>query len=124
MIELMVVLTIMLVLVTIGVPMYERSILRTRETALREELFGMRQALALYWEDKQLRPQSLEELVSSGYLKVLPRDPITSSNTTWTGVTLQQSDMVIITNDEASGIVEVHSGSKMIGSDGKPYSEW
>ncbi len=55
---------------------------------------------------------------------MLPRDPITSSNTTWTGVTLQQSDMVIITNDEASGIVDVHSGSKMIGSDGKPYSEW
>lgn len=123
-IELMIVMTILLVLVSISIPAYERSILRTHETALREELFGMRQALALYWEDKQERPQSLQELVSTGYLKILPRDPITGSSDTWVGQTLQQSDQTIVTNEESFGIVDVHSGSKDIATDGRPYSEW
>ena len=120
----MIVMTILLVLVTISIPAYERSILRTHETALREQLFGMRQALALYWEDKQERPQSLQELVSSGYLKMLPRDPITGSADTWIAQTLEQSDQAITSNEESFGIVDVHSGSKTIASDGKPYSEW
>jgi|SRR5579872_225557 len=122
-IELLIVISIIVVLSSITVPVYERSIVHTKETVLREDLFNMRQAIARYTEENQEAPESLNDLVSKGYLKVLPKDPFTQSNTTWTGVSTHATDDAI-TGDETPGIGDVHSGSKMIGSDGKSYSEW
>ena len=122
-IELLIVISIIVVIVSIAIPAYEQSIVHTRETALREDLFNLRQAISRYTEENQEAPGALSDLTSKGYLKTLPKDPFTNSNDTWSAVTAHQSDEVL-TGDETPGIVDVHSGSKMVGSDGKAYLEW
>ena len=122
-IELLIVISIIVVIISIALPAYERSIVHTRETALREDLFNLRQAISRYTEENQQAPESLADLTSKGYLKTLPRDPFTNSNETWSAVSASQSTESL-TGDETPGIVDVRSGSKMIGSDGKAYSQW
>jgi general secretion pathway protein G len=120
-IELMIVMSILLILITIAIPIYNQSILRARESVLRQDLFTMRQVIDQYTLDKQKAPQSLEDLVSAGYIKLIPNDPFTGRNDTWQTV---QEDT---TNDPSvtePGISDVHSGSSVVGSDGTAYSTW
>jgi len=120
-IELMIVMSIMLILITIAIPIYNRSILRARESVLRQDLFTMRQVIDQYTLDKQKAPQALDDLVSAGYLKIIPNDPFTGRNDTWQTV---QEDVTLDPSVTEPGISDVHSGSNVVGSDGTTYSSW
>jgi general secretion pathway protein G len=120
-IELMIVMSILLILITIAIPIYNQSILRARESVLRQDLFTMRQVIDQYTLDKQKAPQSLEDLVSAGYIKLIPKDPFTGRNDTWQTV---QEDTTLDPSVTEPGISDVHSGSNSVGSDGTAYNTW
>ena len=120
-VELMVVMAIIAVLMAVAVPSFISAIRSAKEAALREDLHTMRDAIEQYTEDKEAAPQSLDDLVQAGYLKALPVDPITHSNTTWTA---DQSDSYSSVDQTQTGIDDVHSGSDLVGSNGEPYSQW
>lgn len=120
-VELMIVMLIIGVLATIAIPSYLSTLKGAREAVLKEDLHIMRNAIDSYTEDKEKAPQTLDDLVQNGYLKVVPMDPMTHSNSTWvtaTDETLQSVDQT------DPGITDVHSGSGEQGSDGQPYSSW
>ena len=119
--ELIFVISIILILLAIGGGRYERSVLRAREAALHQDLFVMRQAIDQYTLDKQAAPQSLEDLVSAGYLREVPKDPITHQNDWRTDV----EDIVLSPEQSSSGISNVHSASDAVSSfENTPYSSW
>jgi general secretion pathway protein G len=118
----MIVMTIVSILVSIAVPMYQKAILRTKETLLKNNLFTLRTVIDEYTYDKQKAPQTLEDLVTEGYLREVPVDPITSSNTTWRVV---MEDALTSVNQTEPGIFDVRSGSdKTSPLDGTAYAEW
>jgi general secretion pathway protein G len=120
-IELMVVMSIILILVSISVPIYNQSITRAKEAVLRDDLFQLRSLINQYTLDKQKAPQSLEDLVSGGYLKAIPKDPFTNSNETWQ---VEQEDVLLSADQSEPGITDVHSGSSLTGLDGTAYNTW
>lgn len=119
-IELMIVISIILILISIAVPIYNQSIQRSREAVLKDNLQTMRSLIQQFTLDKQRAPQSLQDLVSSGYLREMPRD-ITGSRETWVEV---QEDTLLSVDQQQPGIVDVHSGSEFVSSEGTPYSSW
>jgi general secretion pathway protein G len=119
-IEMMIVVSLMLILVSIALPVYNRSILRARESVLKQDLFTLRQVISQYTLDKQKAPQSLDDLVQAGYLKVIPKDPFTSE-ANWTP---DQEDSVMAVDQQEPGIVDVHSASNLTATDGTVYSSW
>ena len=122
-IELMIVISLLLILITVAVPIYKQSILRARESVLRQDLFTLRQVIDQYTLDKQKAPQALDDLVSAGYMKQLPTDPFTGKNDTWKVVT-EEDTIADPSQTEAGGISDVHSGSDQPSSDGTAYSSW
>jgi general secretion pathway protein G len=120
--ELMIVISIMLILVSVGVPMYQNSIRRARESVLRQNLFTLRSVISQYTLDKQKAPQSLDDLKTAQYLKEIPTDPITNQSD-WT---VDQEENTIMSPDEQDegGIVDVHSASAAIGTNGTAYNTW
>lgn len=122
-IELMIVISLLLILITVAVPIYKQSILRAKESVLRQDLFTLRQVIDQYTLDKQKAPQSLDDLVSAGYMKQLPMDPFTGKNDTW-AVVQEEDTIADPSQTEAGGISDVHSGSGLISSDGTAYSSW
>ena len=120
-IELMVVMTIISILLSLAVPFYQKSILRAKESVLRNNLFTMRTVIDEFTYDKQKAPQTLQDLVSEGYLRVVPRDPITDSDSSWKIIMEDASGSV---NQNESGIFDVRSGSSKMSLDGTAYSEW
>ncbi len=120
-IEMVIVISIIVILVGIAVPIYSQSILRAREAVLRDNLFTMRSVIDQYTLDKQRAPQGLQDLVSEGYLRELPIDPFTQSRDTWVAV---QEDILLSIDQTQPGIVDVHSGSELTGSDGTAYNSW
>ena len=120
-IELMVVISIIVILMSVAIPRYQASILRARETVLRDDLYTLRSVIDEYTLDKQKAPQSLQDLVDAGYLKALPKDPFTNSRDSWVPVT----DETIMSPDQTEpGIMDVHSGSDQSSSEGTAYSTW
>jgi len=120
-VELMVVMLIIGVLAAIAIPSYVASIKAAKEAVLKEDLHVLRNAIDSYTMDKQKAPQSLDDLVQSGYLREIPKDPMTHSSETWatsTDDTLQSIDQT------DPGITDVHSGSQELGTDGQMYSTW
>ena len=111
---------LMIVMMIIGV-LTTLAIRNAREAVLKEDLRVMRTAIDSYTMDKQKAPQSLQDLVQEGYLKVIPEDPMTKSRDTWTTDT---SDAMHSLDQTDPGIDDVHSGSQETGSDGQPYSTW
>jgi general secretion pathway protein G len=117
----MVVMLIIAILAAIAIPAYVSSIRAAREAVLREDLHVLRDAIDAYTNDKNKAPQTLDDLVTGGYLKSVPVDPVTHSNSTWVPAmddTLQSVDQT------DPGMTDVHSGSDQAGSDGQPYSTW
>jgi general secretion pathway protein G len=118
--ELMIVISLILILVSISIPAYNQSILRAKESVLKQDLFQLRSLISQYTLDKQKAPQALDDLVSAGYLKQLPKDPMTGA-ADWT---VEQEDTVMSPEQTDPGIDDVHSASNQIGSDGTAYSSW
>ena len=120
-IELMIVISMILILVSISIPAYNQSILRAKESVLRQDLFELRSLISQYTLDKQKAPQSLDDLVQAGYIKQIPMDPMTGSNSSWT---VDQEDTVMSVDQQEPGISDVHSGATQTSSDGSAYSTW
>ena len=120
-IEIMIVILIMIILMGIAVPLYQQSIIRARESVLREDLYTLRNAIDQYTLDKQRAPQTLQDLMQAGYIKFLPKDPFTNSNDTWQTTT---DDTLMDPSQTSPGITDVHSGSNGVSSDGTAYSSW
>jgi general secretion pathway protein G len=119
-IEMMIVISLILILISIAVPVYNRSILRAKEATLRQDLFTMRQTISQYTLDKQKAPQSLDDVVQAGYMRVIPKDPFTNE-ANWT---VDQEDTLMAVDQQEPGIVDVHSSSNLNGTDGTAYSTW
>jgi general secretion pathway protein G len=120
-IELMIVMAIIGVLLTVAIPSYVGAVRQAREAVLKEDLHVMRAAIDSYTADKQKAPQSLDDLVTNGYLREIPIDPMTRSKDTWQTET---SDSLSSVDQTDPGIDDVHSSSQEQGSDGQPYSSW
>src|SRR5829696_4057410 len=117
--ELMIVISIIIILAAITLPQYQKTIMQTREAVLKDDLRKMRSLIDQFAADKGRLPQSLDELVSDGYMREVPVDPFTG-----------QKDWAITTGEDPnslqgeSGITDVHSNSAEISTEGTPYSEW
>lgn len=120
-IELLIVMTVISIIVSIAVPLYQRSIVRAKESVLKNNLFTIRTVIDEYTYDKQKAPQQLRDLVEAGYLRQVPLDPFTGSSETWQIV---MEDAVTSANQTEPGIFDVHSGSDKRALDGTPYKEW
>ncbi len=116
-IELMIVISMILILMSIAIPLYNQSILRAKESVLRQDLFTLRSVISQFTLDKQRAPQALEDLVQAGYLKQLPKDPSTGQPN-WQ---VEQEDVLLAVDQQQPGISDVHSASNQIGSDGTAY---
>jgi general secretion pathway protein G len=119
-VELMVVITIIVILITLAIPIYNNVIRRSKESVLANNLFTLRTVIDNYTYDKQKAPHSLDDLVTAGYLREVPYDPMTGSNNTWK---LVLEDATQSVNQSDPGIFDVHSGSDQVGLDGVPYSD-
>jgi general secretion pathway protein G len=119
-VELMVVITIIVILISMAIPIYNRSIIRAKESVLANNLYTLRTVIDQYSYDKGKAPQQLQDLVTEGYLQKLPVDPITGSNQTWRTVMEEASQSV---SQSEPGIFDVKSGSDKMGLDGVAYSE-
>jgi general secretion pathway protein G len=120
-VELMIVMAIIVILIGIAVPYYQKAIIRAKESVLRNNLFTIRQVIDEYTYDRQKAPQSLDDLVSNGYLRSVPVDPITGSNSTWQ---LIMEDPNNAANQNEPGIFDIKSGSDKSSLDGTKYSDW
>ena len=120
-IELLIVMSIVTILLSLAIPVYQRSIMRAKEAVLHNNLFTIRQVIDEYTYDKQKAPQSLQDLVQEGYLREVPMDPMTDSNTTWRIV---MEDAMQSVDQTEPGIFDVHSGSDKNALDGTAYADW
>src|ERR1035438_10843021 len=117
-IEMMVVMAIIAVLMSVAIPIYTRSIIRAKESVLRNNLFTLRTVIDEYTYDKQKAPQSLEDLVSDGYLRQVPIDPMTGA----AGWEIIMEGATNTVNQTEPGIYNVHSASDKTSLEGTPYS--
>jgi general secretion pathway protein G len=118
----MAVVAFILIVMTISSPIYHSAEVRTREAALRNDLFTLRSMIDRFTLDNRRPPASLQELVDKGYMGSLPRDPFTGSAETWQVDIESASDSP---DDPAPpGIMNVHSGSNESSLEGTPYSSW
>jgi general secretion pathway protein G len=120
-IELVIVLTIISIILSLAIPIYQKSLIRARETVLKNNLFTMRTVIDEYTYDKQKAPQDLRDLVDAGYLRSIPIDPMTGRNDTWR---VEMEDALASVNQSEPGISNVRSGSNERSLEGTPYSEW
>ena len=117
----MVVMALIVVLASVGLTVYTNSVIRAKESVLKEDLFRMRDSIDQYYADKGHYPATLQDLVSEKYLRAIPRDPFTNSADTWREVPSEPDP----NNPTAqSGVYDVRSGSDQTALDGTKYSEW
>ncbi len=121
MIELIIVIAIIMILASVAAMNYQRSVWRAREAVLRNDLFTLRSSIDQYTLDKQKAPQSLQDLVTGGYVKSIPKDPVTNSADTWE---TEMEDSLMAIDQTQPGIVDVHSGSNLVSSEGTTYNTW
>lgn len=118
--ELMIVVAIVGILVTLAIPTFQQSAVKAREAALKQNLFTMRAVIDQFYADRGDYPLSLDELVEAKYIRDIPVDPFTKSNTTWDTIYEDQEEG----DDSPAGIYDIKSGSDGIALDGTPYKEW
>jgi len=119
--ELMIVMVIIGVLASIAIPSFVQNVKHAKEAVLREDLHTMRVAIDSYTYDKAKAPQTLDDLIQGGYLKVMPQDPFTHRTDTWMPA---QGDILTSIDETQTGIDDVHSGSQEISSEGTTYNTW
>ena len=119
-VELMVVISLMAVLASIATISYTTAITRSKEAVLKEDLFRMRDAIDQYFADRVEYPESLDRLVSEGYLRTIPQDPFTGSGTTWQTIMADYDP----SNPLSQGVYDVKSGAEGLAIDGSAYIEW
>ncbi len=117
----MIVMAIIAILLAVAIPIYNRSIIRAKESVLKNNLFSLRTVIDEYTYDKQKAPQSLNDLVSDGYLRQVPIDPMTGTSDSWRTI---MEDATNTVNQSEPGIFDVRSGSDKTSLEGTPYSEW
>ena len=117
--ELMIAMFILIILLSVAIPTYQHSVQQARETVLQENLFQMRRAIDQYAADKGKLPQSLDDLVTDGYLREKPIDPITEK-TEWDEVTGEDTYSV----DSGEGLKDVRSLAEGADSEGKEYKDY
>lgn len=121
MIELLIVVSLIVILTTMGMTQYRQSVIYAREGVLKEDLFRLRDAIDQYYADKGTYPSTLDALISEGYVRKLPDDPFTRSNSTWQTVPAEPDP----NNPTAeAGVYDVKSGSDATALDGTKYSDW
>ena len=120
-IEILIVVSIIGILISIAIPIYQKSLIRTKESVLRNNLFSIRTQIDEYSYNMQKAPQQLQDLVTEGYLRKVPVDPMTGSNDKW--VTVMEDSMKSVSQTEP-GIFDVHSSSDKKSLEGTPYAEW
>ena len=119
-IELIIVMAIVSILMAIAIPQYQKSIRRTKETLLHSHLQTLRTVIDEYTFDKKKAPQTLQDLVTEGYLRAVPMDPI-MGNDNWR--TINEDSLTAVDQTEP-GIFDIRSLSDQISLEGTPYSEW
>lgn len=119
--ELMVSMAIVLVVISVAVPLYQKAVIRARESVLRQNLFSLRTVIDEYTYDKQKAPQQLDDLVKEGYLRQIPLDPIVGNNRSWKII---MEDAGSSASQTEPGIFDVRSGSEKTSLEGTAYSEW
>jgi general secretion pathway protein G len=117
--ELMIVISIIIVLASVALPQYQKTIMHARETVLKDDLFSMRKLLDQYSADKGKLPQSLDDLVTAGYMREVPKDPITD-NKDWN---VEMGDDPYST-EGGTGVINVRSSASEVSTEGTPYGEW
>ena len=120
-IELMVVISLIVVLASMGLVQYRNSVVRAKEAALKEDLFRMRDAIDQYYADKNQYPGTIDSLVSDGYLRKVPDDPFTLSAASWQAVPSEPDPANPIAQP---GVYDVKSGSELVALDGSRYADW
>lgn len=120
-VELLIVMSLIATLATIGIVAYRDTLQRGREAVLRENLYRMREAIDQHYADKGKYPESLEELVSSGYIRRVPIDPMTDSDATWE---IEQAEPDPSSLTVEPGVYNVRSGSERVALDGTNYRDW
>jgi general secretion pathway protein G len=118
--ELIIVMAVISVLISMAVPLYQKSIMRTKETLLKNNLFTIRTQIDEYTLDKQKAPQTLQDLVNDGYLRAVPIDPITGTDR-WRII---MEDALTMVDQTQPGIFDIRSSSDLKSLEGTPYSEW
>ena len=117
----MVVMSLIVILASIGLTLYANSVIRAKESVLKEDLFRMRDSIDQYYADKGKYPSTLDELVSEKYLRAIPLDPFTQSADTWRAIPSEPDP----TNPTADpGVYDVRSGSDRQAIDGTNYADW
>src|SRR6266436_4414257 len=119
--EMMIVMIVIGILMSIALPIYTTSLLKSREAVLRQDLFTLRSLISQYTLDKQKAPQSLDDLVQAHYLKIIPIDPMTSQ-ANWT--VDQEESIMSPDQQDQGGIDDVHSSSSQVGTNGTAYNTW
>jgi general secretion pathway protein G len=117
----MVVMTIIVTLATIAMVQYRQSVQVTRESVLKDDLFKLRDAIDQYYADKNQYPPTLDDLVTAGYIRAIPKDPITNSTSTWQAVPAEPDPN---NPSVAPGVYDVKSGAETTAMDGSRYSDW
>jgi general secretion pathway protein G len=117
--ELMIVISIIIILAAVALPQYHKTIMHARETVLRDDLYRMRSLIDQYAADKGKLPQSLDDLVSAGYMREIPTDPITEQKE-W-NIEVGEDPY---SSEGGSGIRDIHSTSPEVSTEGTPYSQW
>jgi general secretion pathway protein G len=120
-VELMIVLTIIITVISVAVPLYQKAIIRSKEAVLKQNLFTLRTLIDEYTFDKEKAPQALQDLVTEGYLRDLPLDPFTKKRDTWK---VEMEDAMRSVDQREPGIIDVRSGSDLTALDGSKYSDW
>lgn len=118
--EMVIVISIILILLSMAIPNYVKSTATAREAVLKNDLFTLRKTIDEYTLDKSQAPQSLDDLVSAGYLRSIPKDPLTGE-ANWE---VEQCETYMSIDQSATGICDVHSAASAQSSDGTAYSTW
>jgi len=120
-VELIIVMSLIAILAAIAVPIYRQSLVHSKESTLKEELYTLRKAIDDFTLDKNRAPQALDDLVAAGYIHSIPKDPFTGSDSTWQ---VENEDVLLTIDQQDPGISDVHSGAGLTATDGTAYSTW